>query len=224
MTALPPAPNVIAMTHQYTLEADVPAINKFYLKYSGGPPSAADLNTLSASMQTPYNTNLIPLLSSAYQINETELQDIGSATGATGLHVQGTSGARGGSVTPVNCCVLLNHLISRRYRGGKPRHYLPFLVDADLANNQHWSGTAVTSVTNGWAAYLTAITGLTAGTTTITGLVNVSYYQGFTNVPYGSPTKYRRVPTLRSGGPVIDAITSSAAGPRVASQRKRLTR
>jgi hypothetical protein len=116
--------------------------------------------------------------------------------------------------------VLVNYLISRRYRGGKPRAYLPWGDAGQLTSRQSWSGTFVTAVDSAFSTFYAAVIGLSAGSTTITDHVNVSYYDGFTVVTDPVTHRARNVPTLR-GTPIVDVILSFAANPRPGSQRRR---
>jgi hypothetical protein len=150
----------------------------------------------------------------------TQVTDLASTSGAFGVDTTNVNGTEAGSALPAGTAYLINFKIARKYRGGKPRCYLPLGVAADLATRANWLSTNITNTTTHFTAFIAGFVGQVAGTTTISGHVNVSYYSGFTNVAYGSPTKYRRVPTLRAT-PLVDAITSYAVQPSPASQRRR---
>jgi hypothetical protein len=70
------------------------------------------------------------------------------------------------------------------------------------------------------AAYFAAVIGSTAGSTTITEHVNVSYYSGFTAVENPITHRWKNVSNPRST-PVVDNIQSWAIAGHVASQRRR---
>lgn len=220
MAALPAVPNVIKCDYHFAVGGDINAMVREHWQYSGGPPTSANLVSLSATINTSFGTNLKALMNTSNSLIEVFLTDLNSTSGFSGGTVATTAGTRGGSA-PASFCAMTQGLIARRYRGGKPRNYWPFLVTADLTTEQRFSGTATTAVNTGVAAHTAAVVGASAGGCTITALVNVSYYQGFTNVPYGSPTKYRRTPTLRAGGPAVDAITSRICSARPGTQRRR---
>jgi hypothetical protein len=116
---------------------------------------------------------------------------------------------------------LVNYLINRRYRGGRPRGYWPLGSQSDWANNQGWGSSFLSAAGGGLGAFVTGIVGLSAGSTTLLDHVNISYYNGFTNVSYGTPTKYRRVPTPRTV-PVIDSISSIVLSSKFGSVRRRI--
>jgi hypothetical protein len=115
--------------------------------------------------------------------------------------------------------------IARRYRGGKPRTYLPMGDSGYLLNPQEWNTTflglaqaALNQIISDYA--VTTVAGCSLGT-----LVNVSYYSGFTIRP--SPpiagVRAKNIPTVRTAA-VVDAVTSWTAEAKLASQRRRNTR
>lgn len=220
MTALPPVPNVLKIEYDWTIGEDMTALTRFHVRYTGGPPSGADCNTLAGDHFTTASTDLLPLLSTANALAEVRVVDLSSASGAQGVHVGPASGSRSGAGMFAQACLLVNEHIARRYRGGKPRMYLPLGIASDLADPQTWSSAFLTPATVGVFAWYVAFIAFLAGTTQCVALVNLSYYSGFTNVPYGSPTKYRRTPTVRSS-PVVDDIQTLSIRSKVATQRRR---
>lgn len=221
MPALPPVPNVIQCRFVYTIGADIAAMNRIYLVYTGGPPASADLNSIAGGINTAWGTNIKALMPSAYSLTSINLLDLASSTGAQGTNATVVAGTRAGGTMTANCTALVNWVMARRYRGGKPRTYWPFGVAGDTTTPQKWGTTFITAVNTGVNNFISGVIGLTAGTTTISAHGNVSYYHGFTNVPYGSPTRYRQTPTLRSS-PVVDTITTGACSAVIGSQRRRL--
>lgn len=153
-------------------------------------------------------------------LTEVVCTDLSSSSGFQGVNTTPQTGTRGGVLLPGGTCVLINYHMTRRYRGGKPRNYLPYLDASDLNGAQVWNSTPLGLLLAAWVAFIGDVEGTTYSTATIGGQCNVSYYAGFTNVPYGSPTKYRRTPTVRVT-PVVDAVVATSANPAPASQRRR---
>jgi hypothetical protein len=224
MPALPPVPNVIRVIFHWGLEADNAAQTRRYFSYTGGAPSTGDCNALAADIDTAGGASFPSILSNAYQLSSVVVQDLASTSGAEGISSGAHGGTRAGTPTPVNTGTLTNWLIPRRYRGGKPRSYFPFLVAGDLVNNQAYTTASTTAVDTALGTFVAAVIGATSGSTVIAAHVNVSYYEGFTNVPYGSPTKYRRTPTLRPGGPLVDVIATHQTSSKPGTQRRRFQR
>lgn len=219
---LPPVTDVLKATLIWDVGSDLNVQCVTHWEYSGGPPTGADCTTLAGLIRSSMNTNGTTLLNNSFFFSGVDVLDLNSSSGASGIHISNFAGTRSGVDLTGGTAVLVNHAISRRYRGGKPKSFLPWGVAGDLLTPQTWTTGLVSAADTAWANFVTGVIGSVGGSTTIASHVNVSYFQGFTNVPYGSPTKYRRVPTLRSGGPVVDVITSSSINNRPSSQRRRL--
>jgi hypothetical protein len=202
--------------------SDNSCLTRLYFQYSGSPPNGAACNGLASSIIGAANTNLKPLSHSSVSLTAVSVQDLNSTSGAFGQSTTGYGGTRTGSATAASNTLLTNYAIGRRYRGGKPRSFWPMGVATDLFTPQQWTAAFSTAALAGLNAFYAACIGATSGGATITAHANVSYYQGFTNVAYGSPPRYRQVPTLRPGGPVIDTITGLLVSPIPGSQRRRL--
>jgi hypothetical protein len=115
---------------------------------------------------------------------------------------------------------LFNFQIARRYRGGKPRVYWPAPNADNLTDEQTWGGTIVTSMHSAIVAVVAALVGAPPGTTTVTGQVNVSYYQGNTVVIDPITGRARNVSNVRPT-PQTDSVVGIVANVKPASQRKR---
>lgn len=200
--------------------ADQNAINRFHCSYTGGAPTAANCLALATSISGAWATNLASMFTSASDLLAVSVLDLASNTGAGAEYVHSVSGSRSGGPLPPGVAVILNGHIARRYRGGKPRSYGPYFTDSDYTGTGSWVGASVNAMSTAFNAFVAGVIGLTSGSTVISGFVNVSYYSGFTNVAYGSPVKYRRVPTPR-GTPLQDAITSWTVNGIPGSQRRR---
>jgi hypothetical protein len=220
MPSLPPATNVIRAELLWAYGDDPSLLTRLFFTYTGGAPSAADCAALAADINSQAVTHLIPLLTANANLHSVVVQDLGSSTGADGSTTTQTAGTRSGSSLPQAVSVLSNYKIARRYRGGKPRSYWPFGTETDYNQSGSWLTGSVSAFLSGINAFFAGVIGSTSGATTIAAHVNVSYYSGFTNVPYGSPVKYRRTPNVRST-PTIEAVTSVAVSGAPASQRRR---
>jgi hypothetical protein len=121
-----------------------------------------------------------------------------------------------------NDCALLNIKIQRRYRGGKPRLYLPWGSDADVQDAQHWKSASITTFNSAILTHTNYVVGQTWAGGGFDHLVNVSYYQGFKVVTSPTTGRARNVSTLRAGGPQIDNWVGAATfNTRIATQRRR---
>jgi hypothetical protein len=191
------------------------------MEYSGAAPLSANCTSYASIVSAAFGSNLEGYLCSPFTLASVQVTDIASSTGAFGEETTPVDGSLSGFNVPMNCCVLINHSINRRYRGGKPRSYWPLGGRSHVSGDNSWDSGFVGDVQAGYNAFVAAISAVTEGACTFVAPINVSYYEGFTEVAYGTPTKYRRTPTLRSS-PVTDLITGSTVRAKVGSQRRRL--
>lgn len=218
--ALPPLPDVptVRVKLDYTVSDGTRCGQRFYLKYSGGPPSAADCSTLASDIATAWSTHLAELINVNFTLTEVDVEDIALRTGASGQWNGSEPGTGGGTGTmPVSIAVNVRFIIARRYRGGKPRTYVPPPEPGNLASVSTWSGAFVADSDTRWAAFFTDLAGLTAGTITALQHVNLSYYELGTPEA-GEPTEphetYKPVATS-------DVITGYATQALISQQRRR---
>lgn len=223
MPALPAVPGVIRIAYKHSIQADTDVVNRVYYSYSGAEGTGAELATMAAALATEWNTNIAGQAATSVALIEIDIVDLSSPTAPTGTWSGSHAGTRSGQIPNAASCVLLNFKISRRYRGGKPRVYLPWGVAGDIASAQTWGSTFLTSCLTAWGEMQTAVsTNVWSGGGT-TEQVNVSYYEGFTN--YTGPTGRERArATVRTVPPPIpvDVINSVAAQTKIGSQRRRI--
>lgn len=219
---MPPLPAVVDLIRcdlKYTWANDVDVLNRFFFMYGNGPATVTELNTWSTTIRTAWGTNLKAFAQTAVSLVQVELTDLSSSTGARGQDNTAVAGTRNGAILPAQTAVCVRQAIARRYRGGKPRIYMPLFDSTDLNNGQTWKPASTASLLTSMAAFFTAIGASPAAPLTFTSFVNVSYYSGFHNVTYPSG-RVRSVPTLR-GTPLTDQITGYSINPAPATQRRR---
>ncbi len=220
MPALPSAPGVVKITLPFKLTADPNALSRFFIHYSGTAPTPTQLQTYCDSVATNLATEFGALMSGLYTFEGPTAEDLSSPTGAVAASAIANAGSRSGGALAPGTALMLQFLIARRYRGGKPKIFLPLGVSSDVAAGGVWAGALLTSATSGWSAFIAAIAGAgwtAAGTIT---QVNVSYFSGFTVVTNPITHRARNVPTVR-GAPVVDVVTGISAETGLASQRRR---
>jgi hypothetical protein len=194
---------------------------RFYLSYSGSAPSGANCVTLAGDIDVAWANHCSALTSSYFSVNEIDVLDIASNSGQSGQWTGTQTGTRTGNTLPVQVCTNVEYGIGRRYRGGKPRGFYPFGTDSDHTSEAVWSGTFLTAVNTGIAAFFSTIEGLSVGSMGTLQHVNLSYYSGFTN--HTNPSgRSRAVPTYRAAA-LLDTITGYSAKGVMGSQRRRRT-
>lgn len=218
--ALPAVPGVLQLKlkHGNTTIGDI--LSTTYWAYTGSAPSSTALNTMASSVESAWASHLAGLLNTAMNLLEVEITDLSSATGGRGIWTGTTAGTRSGSAIPAGVATLYSLAIARRYRGGKPRMYLPWGVQGDLDGSVAWQPSFTSAALSDWNSFASAVIAAAPSGTTITSQANVSYYKGFTVVTNPVTGRSRNVPTLRAT-PVVDAVLSVSVNTNYASQRRR---
>lgn len=193
--------------------------SRFFISYAGSAPSAANCNTIATDIANAWNTYLAQLVSSIWTNTEVDVQDIATHTGNFGTAAVSNPGTAGSAAPPANCATNVEFDISRRYRGGKPRMFLPPTDTSHLADNAHWAAAFVTSVNTQMGLFSGAIQGISVGSVGALAMVNVSYYQGFTNITNSSGRTYA-APKYRPTA-LVDTITAFSCKSLIGSQRRR---
>lgn len=222
MPTLPVHPGVCRVRTRFQVGNNPDIATSVHFTYTGGPPSIADLNAMATTAYASAVTNLVPALQGDNNLVGVDIQDLASALGAYGQHLAVTAGTLGGGPLPASTCVLLNEVIARRYRGGKPRTYWPLGSDASLAGPASWLAGAVTGFEGALSNYLTALAGLTHGTTAFVAGCSISNYHGFTSVQNPVTLRWRNIPTPRAVAIPPDVWTTFTVNPIPGTQRRRL--
>lgn len=192
---------------------------RLYFKYSGSAPTGANCTTLASDTATAFTGSLQDQIGSSFTLNEIDVLDIATDSGLSGQWTGAIDGALTGNVVPAQCATNVEFDISRRYRGGKPRMYLPPPDYTRLAGPTEYSGTHVSDVNGACNTFFDAIAALSIGSMGTLGHVNLSYYKGFTNIT-NSSGRERAVPTYRATA-LHDDIVSYATKLLIGSQRRR---
>lgn len=206
MPPLPVVPGAIKVEFLWT-QAGVPAANVLHIGYTGGPPVTSDLVSLGEQLNTDFwPSDMSALFSTATTFVGFRCTDLSSSTGAVGEFADGSTGTDELGDNPAQACMLVNFGITRRYRGGHPRMYLPALGRNALATPSTWSTAAVSAATTVISAMLADMVSHTFGSIVTTGFVCVSY------IDAGAP----RV------DPLVEPITAGVVSGLMATQRRRV--
>jgi hypothetical protein len=219
---LPPAGKVLKLAFHYTVGSDAKALTRIYWQYTGTTPNAATLKAVAEGVATAYESHGKNLHVNQVKLTAIDVIDLSGVEAARYTLATAQTGTLGGQVC-AGVATMLNYSIPRRYRGGKPRSYWPWGADVSRETPQLWTPEYITKINTVSGELFAAIAALKPSGTELTTHCNVSYYHGFTNVQYGNPPKYRRVPTPR-GTPVVDTISASSCNAIPASQRRRYGR
>jgi len=224
VATLPSVASVLRYDVVWSNGSDANVESRLFFKYAGGPPSNADCAALASDAFTHIGANLMPNASTDCVLVGVRCTDLTSPSSGFGIHEGSTAGSGSGNPLAGGVAVLFNYTIARRYRGGKPRNYMPLGTSTDLTNPTNWTTGFISTAGTAIGNTITAILGDSSGSTTLINHVNVSYYDGVNTAspPWRGPGfKY---PRMLRGTPVVDAITSSACNPKPGSQRRRYQR
>jgi hypothetical protein len=220
MTVVPlPASSCVRVRLIYNQLDGAEAGSRFYLSFTGGSASHADLNTLASDIATAWETNLAALVSDQFTLVEVDILDLTTDSGNSGLWTGTHTGGLSGSILPDQCATNIEFNIGRRYRGGKPRMYMPPPDVSKLSDPAHFTSGFVTDMNTGMSAFFAAIAALSVGSLGTLAQVNLSYYQGFTNVT-NSSGRTRAAPKYRTTAK-LDTITGYSTKALLSSQRRR---
>lgn len=220
MAPLPNVPNVLRIQLKHTVGGDHDALVRWFAQYTGTAPTDAQLTTLATYHLNTAWSAIRGSVAAQTQLDTITITDLTSPTSGVGFYSNPSNGTGDASTTAAGLAVVISGKIARRYRGGHPRVYLPYLTGANLTNPQTWNATQLATLLAEWNTMVNDVLSQTWAAGSLVSAVNVSYFEGFTNFTFPSG-RVKAIPKLRVGGPVTDAILSWAANPAPASQRRR---
>lgn len=195
--------------------------NRFYLSYSGSAPSGANCTTLAADIAAQWATDIAPTCGVDWVLNEVDVLDIATDSGLSGQWNGSHAGTLTGTKLPANCASNIEFGIARRYRGGKPRMFLPPPPESYLNSVTSWTSAFVAAANGNVAAFFAGVEALSVGSMGTLQHVSLSYYKGFTNIT-NSSGRERAVPTYRATA-LHDNVTGYSCKVIVGSQKRRRT-
>jgi hypothetical protein len=222
MTVVPlPASPCVRVKLDYTNADGTLAGSRFYLSYAGSAPSATTCGTLATDIATAWNTDLAQIVNTGDSLTNVDVEDIATTLGLHGSAAVSHAGTYSGSGMAAQCANNVEFDIARRYRGGKPRMFLPAPSTSALNNVSTWDSTFITLSNTQMLAFFTAVEALSIGSLGALQHVNLSFYEGFTNVT-NSSGRTRAAPKYRSTA-LVDTVTGYATKAVIGSQRRRRT-
>lgn len=216
MPALPSPGAVIKLNVNWAIEGDALGETVHFWSYGGGAPSAGALSTFANTAVANGLTQFQALCNDQVGMIGATARDLSSAMGNEASAGTPWVGTRGTALTPPAAAVVVAHSISRHYRGGHPRTYLPLGVSGDINVSGRWATALTTAVQTAWGAWVASLIGVSG----VTNIVNVSYYGPPNRTITSSTGRVRTVSTVR-GTPIVDAITGHVTRSNIGSQRRR---
>lgn len=192
---------------------------RFFLEYSGGPPTVPDLQALNTTIDGAYTSHLAAIPTPSVVLKEIDSLDLSSLSANNALDSVSIAGTSTNDDLPAGTAVVVSFKQATRYRGGHSRIYLPFGSSQNLQDDQTWNSSFISGMTTRWEAFITEVSGTTFSGGGISNQVIVHYYKGHTNVLYPSGY-YHAIPTVKSP-PTFDAVLATIVNKYVGSQRRR---
>lgn len=205
MPALPPVPGVIKVALTGTLDL-VEIATVFHMGYQGAPPTGQALEVAANTILDQWNTHMVVHMCNTTVYQLCTVTDLSSETGAVAVFEETMTGGAAGTAVPNNVQLVISKAIARRYRGGRPRTYIPGLPEAQLVSQTHWGSAFAVTIADAWAAFIQSIT-QSAGVPFTYGEVCVHY------VKNDQPLVV----------PLVDATVGATARTLIGTLRRRLT-
>jgi len=176
--------------------------------------------TLAEAVAAAWNTRCNPWISNTATTTTVEGVDLTSDLGAQATAVVDYPGTSANDALDNQVAGVVRHIIARRYRGGKPKTFMPAVPTNAQADGSHFTDTYVNGLGTAFNNFIGDISTITGAGTDLTNMVNVPYYHGATWVEDMTTGRWRRIPTYRAA-PVPDIVTSASVDALMGSQRRR---
>ena len=220
MTVVPlPDTSCIRVRLDYTQTDGFKAGSRFFLSYGGAAPTGANCTTIAGDIKDAWLAQLAGLIPAAWSLTEVDVLDITTDTGLSGQWTGVEAGTRSGTALPAQCASGVEYQIALRYRGGKPRMYLPGGVEGDLLDAGHYTTDFTSGLGVVTGDFFSAVEAIDVGAVGALQHVNLSYYKGFTNVT-NSSGRTRAAPKYRATA-LSTAVTGYTGKAQVSSQKRR---
>lgn len=203
--------DTIALAFKQT-ESTRPIVNNLHLNASASPFTHADLLTLATAAYEAWESNMLPLQSSALTLDACVATDISGFTGPSAEYTESNAGGDGGTAQALNVACCVSEHTPLRYRGGHGRMYIAGITDPMLFSSTHFTVDAADDFAEALQAIDTALTGNTYGAITVNGVVVLHGRKQV--IPHTVPPTY--LP------PFSSFVQTYSANTRLDSQRRRL--
>jgi hypothetical protein len=193
--------------------------SRFYLSYGGSAPTPGNCITLADGIAAAFTSDLAYAMSDSWALVEVDVLDIATDAGSSGQWTGNNPGLGGSGACQASVATNVEYQIARRYRGGKPRMFIPPPSNSALEDAAHWTDAIVGDITSNVTGFFAAVTALSVGAMGTLTHVNLSYYKSFTNIT-NSSGRERAVPKYRDVA-LHDNVEGYQAKKVIGSQRRR---
>jgi hypothetical protein len=138
-------------------------VNRYNYRYGGSPPTATNCFTIATDINSQWVIHMKPVVSNEFFLQRVDVTDLGTADGATNYYGVPQGGAVAATVLPPNDCIVIQHHIGRRFRGGHPRTYLSGVAESDVTNDGHLVGGVGSAWLTAFQGFVNAIAAINVG-------------------------------------------------------------
>lgn len=221
---LPPLPD--RSTLHVELVYEPPDANeagsRFFLRYAGSAPSPANCVSIAGDIGTAWASNMNSLVPANWSLNKVIVSDITTRMGNFGEDDTLHTGTRSGTEIPQQVATNVEFKLQQKYRGGKPRIYLPPGVNSDVVNDVHWTDDFIAAVNSGVAGFFTDVQAISVGSVGALTHTMVSFYHLFDNKISSSGRAYA-APRYRDPNALTIDVNGYTCKQLLSSQRRRRT-
>lgn len=223
MPALPFVGGLLKVLLQFALPGVTDVLCRLFFKGTGSTSSSA-LNTWASAIATNWGSNFKAQCIPDLSLVAVTADDLSSKTAPEGAWAGNIAGSNANLVSMPAAAMIIRNLVADKYRGGHSRTYLPGIPAGAQSSSgaATWSSASAATILSAWQAFLGSIDG-SNGPSGYTGLAQVvpHFYSGFTSVQNPITKRWRNVPQVVTGTPVVDTIVAQTVNLNIGSQRRR---
>lgn len=224
--ASPPLPDnpTLRVALKYTQSDGLAGGQRLFFNYTGSAPTSAQISALATYIGgTDWQDELGGAVNEDWTLVEVDIIDITTDSGNAGSWTGEKAGTRSGTPMPAQTAANIEFDVPLRYRGGKPRTYLPPGVTTDMANPSTFASGYYDLVTSGFTSFIAGIVATGIHTADDLTHVNLSYYKGYnTSTPPWRGPGYKYPPRYRDTA-VSTPITAYNCKSEIGTQKRRRT-
>ena len=223
MAAPLPTPTGVARARMgFVIGTLGPYFAHFDIAYDGAGLTTAQLTDLCGDVATSWAAQLAGLTNPQAILSSIVCEDLQNPGTVDGVAAVSHAGTRTGTPLPDNVTAAIAFLPDHKYRGARPKTFLPAGNQEDLATGQHWTSAFTAAVDTAWTAFIGAVqAGAPAGVT-----LGAQQYVNYIGPPYTVRSNPNNTRSHSVGTPVnppkVYPILEPKCATKIGSQRKRL--
>lgn len=131
--------------------------DRIWWAYDTGTDNPDDYTTFAEQVSDAYSANLASSMATSIALVGVTVTGWASASAPVGEWEGNVPGTAGGTQLTSSTCFDIQFQVPVRYRGGKPRIYLPLGVEGNLQNPRSWKSDAAEMWVGHWQDFISAL-------------------------------------------------------------------